>query len=550
MKRTLKSTFAIIAIVASGTAIATGAVGLYGQRSLQRTSEEILVVQAALRRHMIADMNHDAVRSDIYAAVIGAKNHAAVKDAREAWKEHSTALREGIQKNVETPLPADVHATVVRIAAPILAYTDKSGAYLDSIEAGKKVSAKFDDEFLGTFKVLEGEMEKAGDELQAYGAATVKVADESAKRLQAITLGIIVVGVVLIGGYLAVVARRITRVIGESVRVAELTAKGDLRHVVEAEGEEELVRLAVALSTSTTAMRDSLRLINDHASSLAASSEELTALSSQMGANAEETSSQAGVVGESAERVSQNVQTVAAGTEQMGASIKEIANNASQAAAVATGAVTTAEQTNAIVTKLGDSSAEIGHVVKVITSIAEQTNLLALNATIEAARAGEAGKGFAVVANEVKELAKETAKATEDIARKVLAIQNDTSGAVTAIGEIGTVIRQLSDISGTIASAVEEQAATTNEITRSVSEAARGSTAIAQNIGAVATASQETSQGAQNARVAATELARMSAELQSLVARFEIGEAASAAAPRSVTPDIQPRTRRPAAKAA
>jgi methyl-accepting chemotaxis protein len=539
MKRTLKTTFATVAAVAVGTAVATGVVGLWGQRSLQRTSEEILVVQTALRRHMIADMNHDAVRSDIYAAVIGAKNRAAVKDARDAWKEHSTALREGIQKNVDTPLPAEVHATVVRIAAPILAYTDKSGAYLDSLEAGKKVSAKFDDEFLGTFKALEGEMEKAGDELEAYGSATVKTAEESAKRLQAITLAIIAIGVVLIGVYLTAVARRITRVIGESVRVAELNAQGDLRHSVAAEGEEELVRLAVALSTSTAAMRDSLRTINRHAGALAAASEELTALSSQMSANAEETSSQAGVVGDSADRVSQNVQTVAAGTEQMGASIKEIANNASQAAAVATGAVATAEQTNAIVTKLGDSSAEIGHVVKVITSIAEQTNLLALNATIEAARAGEAGKGFAVVANEVKELAKETAKATEDIARKVQAIQNDTSGAVTAIGEIGTVIRQLSDISGTIASAVEEQAATTNEITRSVSEAARGSTAIAQNIGAVASASQETSQGAQNARVAATDLARMSAELQALVAQFEIGDA-EATVSRKVRPDIEP----------
>ena len=148
-------------------------------------------------------------------------------------------------------------------------------------------------------------------------------------------------------------------------------------------------------------------------------------------------------------------------------------------------------KTNATVAKLGESSAEIGNVIKVITSIAQQTNLLALNATIEAARAGEAGKGFAVVANEVKELAKQTAKATEDISRKIEAIQNDTKGAVEAIAQIGKIINQINDIQNTIASAVEEQTATTGEISRNVAEAAKGSNEIAQNITGVAQAAQQ-----------------------------------------------------------
>ena len=158
--------------------------------------------------------------------------------------------------------------------------------------------------------------------------------------------------------------------------------------------------------------------------------------------------------------------------------------------------------------------------MKVITSIAQQTNLLALNATIEAARAGEAGKGFAVVAGEVKDLAQETAKATEDIARRVEAIQGDTAGAVAAISEISSIIERINEIQTVIASAVEEQTATTNEMNRSIDEAASGAHEIANRITQVARATQETAGTVGNARHAAQELARMSGQLQQVVARF------------------------------
>ena len=261
-----------------------------------------------------------------------------------------------------------------------------------------------------------------------------------------------------------------------------------------------------------------LQSVAESAQTLSSASEELSANSQQMVANAEETSAQAGVVSAAAQQVSSNVQTVAAGVEEMSASIREIAKNAQEAAKIAGVGVKASESATDTISKLGLSSAEIGKVIKTITSIARQTNLLALNATIEAARAGEAGKGFAVVANEVKELAKETAKATEDISQKIETIQGDTRHAVAAISEINEVITKISDYQTTIASAVEEQTATTNEINRNVSEAAKGSSEIAENIVGVAEAARNTTMGASDTEKAAIELARMAAALQSTVA--------------------------------
>jgi len=315
-------------------------------------------------------------------------------------------------------------------------------------------------------------------------------------------------------------AKLITEEIGEVISQA---AKGDFTVSVPLEDKDGFfLEISTQVNHLVGTARRSFEEISKTSHRLASSSEELAAVSLQMSSNAEETSVQARTVSNSANDVSSNTHTVAAGIEEMSASIREISMNAAQASVVATQAVGLTEQTNVIMSRLRHSSQEIGNVLKVISNIAEQTNLLALNATIEAARAGELGKGFAVVANEVKELAKQTARATGEIGENIVSIQTGTNEAVSAILEITNIIKQVNDISGVIASAVEEQAATTGEMGRNVSSVALSSTDIAKNIVFVSDAAQQTTEGASNSEAAAADLALIASELQSLVSKFKL----------------------------
>lgn len=285
-------------------------------------------------------------------------------------------------------------------------------------------------------------------------------------------------------------------------------------------GTREMRSLAGVVNSQFGHVESLVRTIASSADSLDGSSARLSSISSQIATSAEEASSAAGVVAQSAGQISRHVQAVAAGTEEMGGSIGQIARSAHDAVKVAGMAASMAASAEGTVRGLSSSSAEIGSVVKVITAIAEQTNLLALNATIEAARAGEAGRGFAVVASEVKDLARQTASATEDIARKVDAIQADSNGTVSIIEEISQVIGQVNDYQAAIAAAVEQQTVTTQESSRSIADAATGSAEIAANIASVAEAAQATTSGVIEAESAATELAQMSSELSALVGRY------------------------------
>jgi methyl-accepting chemotaxis protein len=357
------------------------------------------------------------------------------------------------------------------------------------------------------------------------------VVDTELKASQARVTGLrerlpVVVGITLAVGIgvalmlTVLISRLLVRPLKRTVDVLDAVAEGRLDVELHVRSKDEVGQMARSLNSALATLRRSMSTMGDNAEALASASEELSTVAQQMTGSASESAAQADLVSAAAEQVSHNVQTAATGTEEMTASIREVAGSATDAAGVASHAVLVAQSTNDAVAKLGVSSAEIGNVIKVITSIAEQTNLLALNATIEAARAGDAGKGFAVVAGEVKELAQETGKATEDIGRRIEAIQADTSAAVAAIAEISQIISSIHDTQTTIASAIEEQTATTNEMGRNVTEAATGAHEIARNMAVVASAAADATRGAGDTAQAAGELAHMAAQMQQLVGQF------------------------------
>ena len=418
------------------------------------------------------------------------------------------------------PLEGESAEAVAELRDSFADYTTAIAAVVDAAVADQATARAGYPVIQEANDVTDGAVGTAKDALAAATSAADERMDAATSRADLLGSVAVAAGLLVVVGLSLLTQRSLARPIGRVQASLEAMARGDLTVASGVLARDEVGQMAAALETAQEHLRSVVAGVAASADAVAAASEELSASSAEISASAEETSRQSGVVSAAAEEVSRSVATVAAGADEMTGAIREISQSANEAARVAAQAVTEAEVTTQTITKLGTSSQEIGAVVKAITSIAEQTNLLALNATIEAARAGEAGKGFAVVANEVKELAQETARATEDIAKRVEAIQGDTSGAVQAIGRISEIIGSINDFQLTIASAVEEQTATTNEMSRSVQEAAGGSTEIATTITGVSAAASSTTQSLGQTRQAVDELSRMASDLRGSVATF------------------------------
>jgi len=494
--------------------------------SLADASARTATTAAAVRDGTEASAKLDALRGDVFLAMV-ARDPGDAKAATVTLQHDGQGMLAGLT-DAKTQL-ADDRGVVARlnVVQPQAQGFFEGAKTLAALAATDRATALAQQAaFEQSAQDLQQMLASVTDIMQNDASAAAVEANAEANRVRAMQIWFTLA--VFAGFFYAarLVGRGITRPLGELVVGLDSLAGADLTAGVNVKGRDEVAQLGTSFNRAVEDLSTVVRRIRESAWTLASSSEELSATSTQMGASAEETSAQASAVSAAAEQVSANVNTVAASAEEMSASIHEIAASAHEAAAVAAQAVEAAGATNETVRQLGDSSAEIGEVIKVITSIAEQTNLLALNATIEAARAGEAGKGFAVVANEVKELAKETASATDEIGQKIIAIQEDAQAAMTAIGTISDVITRINDIQGTIASAVEQQTATTNEITRHVTEAAGGAGEIAANVTGVAQAAQDTSSGASSVQASAQDLARLAEELNLTVSRFVVEGAA------------------------
>lgn len=363
-------------------------------------------------------------------------------------------------------------------------------------------------------------------------------------------VGLVVAAGACVGAAAFFFANSITAPIVKAAEFARGIASGNLTSVCDANATGEVGTLIQAMNDMQGSLRDIILRLTNNAGSLSSSSNELSETASTLSTGAEETNNQSSAVSAAAEEMTasmnsvsdstnemtKNVEAVAAAIEEMTASITEVAGSAERAAGVASDAAHLTEVSNEKVSQLGNAADEIGKVIEVIQDIAEQTNLLALNATIEAARAGDAGKGFAVVATEVKELARQTSEATDDIARRIKAIQESTGEAITAIGEIEGVIRNVSDVSKTIAASVSEQQATTTDIARTVngttsavqtvsrgiSESAIACQEITCNMGKVDEAARETASGASQTRSAGDDLLKIAEDIQELVGQFAV----------------------------
>ena len=349
----------------------------------------------------------------------------------------------------------------------------------------------------------------------------LKAAQDASGQAHSLVAIVLAVGVTLALALAFRVARSVVRPLRQVRDVLHAVAEGDLTHQVELKAHNEIGEMGDALNRATDRIRGMVRTFSVSSTHLAARSGELREASQKLADVAEQASGQAAVINTATQDVTTGIQSVAGGATEMGASIQEIAASAQRAARVAVEAVEAASSTDDIMSRLGTSSTEIGNVIKLITAIAAQTNLLSLNATIEAARAGEAGKGFAVVASEVKDLAQETAKATEGISRRVEAIQLDTTAAASSISGVTDVISQISSHQATIASAVEEQSVTTNSMAADLERASDDTAKINSGINNVLDVLNSAQTEARAVADTAHELASMSSELQAAVAAFQ-----------------------------
>jgi methyl-accepting chemotaxis protein len=511
-----------LSILGAVGALSIGAVAVSAEVATSNQSDDstgMASLSNAMSQQWNADMLHDGIRATVMSAMYAG----------------SPAQRE--QYHVDD-VDADSHDLIAHFdsaaaGAPAGLTSSFAGIRPDLVEYGtqatKLVALAGTDKaaatvqlpaFLTLFDQLEESLGKVDDSMLAAVHQQQQASADSASSSARVIVLFGVIALLVFLGLVLSISRSITGQLGRLVTVLKSVAGRDLTARAPVEADDAIGQMARSLNEALVEISDTIRTAGHSTMKLTEASQSLAGVSRQLGQAAAETAVQAEEASRSSGEISSSVTTMSGATEEMGASIREIALQTATAAQVAADASSSASATAASMNRLSEASIEIGEIVKVITDIAEQTNLLALNATIEAARAGDAGKGFAVVATEVKELAHETGRATDDITAKIDAIQALTSDAATAIKEITQVIERIDENQSMIAAAVEEQSATTGEISRSVGDAASGASQISSNVTSIARSADATSTGADATRSSAEELLALANDVDVLISRF------------------------------
>jgi methyl-accepting chemotaxis protein len=510
-------------------AIAIAAVGQFAVARLAdvKSRSEAVEQEALKPLQAVSNLQHlgDGSVTSAVQVMYGPKDTLAdsLKQMTDGVEEFNTALKRFDRSSFDAA-QTKLFDNIVRESSSLTRFANKNlGGHFEVLDASAP------DISLDEASTL---LTKRSDDIDALKATFAKRAAvqndkidatyASAKKSLAIAVVFAIAGAVALALWLL---RRTVRPIDAVVATLDRVAEGDFTPRLPTAWNDEMAKLADALNRTLDRTSEAIRAIDGNADELAVTASGLMAHNDEVTTAASQVASEAGAAAEGAAGIGEGITTVAASSQEMSAAIAEITASAARATDVAGRAVGVAGHTRDVVTKLGESSEEVGNVIRLIESIAEQTNLLALNATIEAARAGEAGKGFAVVANEVKELSQETGKATQEIATRIDAIQHDTISAVQAIEEITTIIDDINSIQTQIAAAVEEQHATTAGIGDTVGGVAAGTDEIVQRIDAVAQATERTSEAMRLNQAQTDRLAEMSTDLKRLLAQFRLEDA-------------------------